>query len=166
MAALNAVEAVRRTEAGRDEPLRVTVDDAERAIPALVEALEDCGATIGAVAPYQPTFDEVFIRLIERRGRRPPPDGAVHTSAGAGEGRGSAMLALYQTLAIAIKELRELLRRPALIVTLIFGPLAIMLLFGIGTKTVAEPPRAVVVLPPGEGSRRCWRRTGRRSSTS
>ncbi len=88
VAALNAVEAVRRTEAGRDEPLRVTVDDAERAIPALVEALEDCGATIGAVAPYQPTFDEVFIRLIERRCRRPPPDGAAHTSAGAGEGTG------------------------------------------------------------------------------
>ncbi len=61
------------------------------------------------------------------------------------------MHALYQTLTIAIKELRELLRRPALIVTLIFGPLAIMLLFGIGTKNVVEPPRAVVVLPPGEG---------------
>jgi hypothetical protein len=57
------------------------VEDAERAIPALVGALEASGATIRAIAPYQPTFDEVFIRLIERHGGSRPPAGRLRTSA-------------------------------------------------------------------------------------
>jgi hypothetical protein len=50
---------------------------------------------------------------------------------------------------VAIKELRELLRRPLLVLTLVLGPLAIMLLFGVGTDNVVSPPRAIVVVPPG-----------------
>ena len=61
------------------------------------------------------------------------------------------MTALTQTLSVMIKELRELLRRPLLVLTLVLGPLAIMLIFGVGTSNVVEPPRAIVVVPPGQG---------------
>lgn len=61
------------------------------------------------------------------------------------------MTAITQTLSVAIKELRELLRRPMLVLTLVLGPLIIMVIFGVGTKNVAEPPRAIVVIPPGAG---------------
>lgn len=61
------------------------------------------------------------------------------------------MAPLTQTLAVTIKELRELLRRPLLVLTLVLGPLAIMLIFGVGTENRADPPRAIVVVPPGQG---------------
>jgi ABC-2 type transport system permease protein len=53
-------------------------------------------------------------------------------------------------LATALKELRELLRRPMLLLTLTVGPIAIMFIFGIGTDSSAEAPRAIVVIPPGQ----------------
>jgi len=61
------------------------------------------------------------------------------------------MAAITQTLTVAPKELRELLRRPLLVLTLVLGPLAIMLIFGVGTDNVVSPPRAIVVVPPGQG---------------
>jgi len=61
------------------------------------------------------------------------------------------MTAITQTLSVAIKELRELLRRPMLVLTLVLGPLLIMVIFGVGTNNVVEPPRAIVVVPPGAG---------------
>ncbi len=61
------------------------------------------------------------------------------------------MRAIIQTFAVALKELRELFRRPMLVLTLVLGPLAIMLIFGIGTNNEAAPPRAIVVIPPGQG---------------
>lgn len=57
------------------------------------------------------------------------------------------MYAVTQLLAVATKELRELLRRPVLVLTLILGPLVIMLVFGIGTNNTAQPPTAIVVVP-------------------
>lgn len=60
------------------------------------------------------------------------------------------MRVVTQVLAIALKELRELLHRPLLVLTLILGPMSLMLVFGIGTKNVVEPPRAIVVMPPGK----------------
>lgn len=60
------------------------------------------------------------------------------------------MAAITQTVSVAIKELRELLRRPLLVLTLVLGPLAIMLIFGVGTDNVVSPPRAIVVVPPGQ----------------
>lgn len=75
--ALSALPGVRATEERGDEPMRVTVDDANSAIPALLDALEGSGATIRSVAQYRPTFDEVFIRLIEQRGATPPETGRL-----------------------------------------------------------------------------------------
>ncbi|MDP9353472.1 MAG: DUF4162 domain-containing protein, partial [Chloroflexota bacterium] len=56
--------------------LRVTVEDAEVSVPMLLSEVEKSGATVTTVGQYQPTFDEVFIRLIEQyRGARLPLGG-------------------------------------------------------------------------------------------
>ncbi|MDP9352248.1 MAG: hypothetical protein M3P51_11980 [Chloroflexota bacterium] len=60
------------------------------------------------------------------------------------------MRALVRVLSIALKELRELVRRPLLVVTLILGPLAIILAFGVGSEATLSPPTAIVVIPPGQ----------------
>ncbi|MDP9353471.1 MAG: ABC transporter permease [Chloroflexota bacterium] len=57
------------------------------------------------------------------------------------------MAILTQILAVTLKELRELAHRPVLVLTLIFGPLAIMIAFGIGSDLVYKPPRTIVVEP-------------------
>lgn len=63
---------VRATEERGDAPLRITVEDAKGTIPLLLDAVEHSGATVRSVAQYQPTFDEVFIRLIEQQSATPP----------------------------------------------------------------------------------------------
>ncbi|MDQ4074639.1 MAG: hypothetical protein M3220_00165, partial [Chloroflexota bacterium] len=60
------------------------------------------------------------------------------------------MQAITQALTITIKELRELLRRPWQVLTLIFGPLVLMIIFGLGSDAQAEPPSAIVVTPEGQ----------------
>lgn len=49
---------------------------------------------------------------------------------------------------LTLKELRDLVRRPGAILSLIFGPLAIMALFGAGYEGVRKPFETVIVLPP------------------
>lgn len=77
---LGRIPGVRGTEERGAAPLRVTVEDAQSAIPALLSALEASGATVRSVAQYQPTFDDVFIRLIEQHGDPVPPVGQLQTS--------------------------------------------------------------------------------------
>ena len=60
-------------------------------------------------------------------------------------------------LAVTLKELRELLHRPMLVLTLLLGPLSIMLLFGLGSNTTPAPPRAIVVVPAGQAEPRLLR---------
>lgn len=91
IAAVSDVPGVQQTVAQPNEPIRVTVANAERTTPALLDALEASGATIRSVSQYQPTFDEVFIRLIERHGDPLPATGRLQTSptvAEAGESEG------------------------------------------------------------------------------
>jgi ABC-2 type transport system permease protein len=66
--------------------------------------------------------------------------------------RRTPISALVEIIAVTLKELRELLQRPTLVLTLIFGPLLVMLIFGIGSNIVYPLPRTAVVLPPGEES--------------
>ncbi|HMQ31466.1 MAG TPA: ABC transporter ATP-binding protein [Chloroflexaceae bacterium] len=66
LAGLAGVEGVRQTESAPDRAMRLVADDAQRAIPQLLQALQGAGAEVQSVAPYQPSFDEVFVRLIER----------------------------------------------------------------------------------------------------
>jgi ABC-2 type transport system permease protein len=48
---------------------------------------------------------------------------------------------------LTLKELRDLVRRPGAILSLIIGPLAIMALFGAGYEGVRKPLDTVIVLP-------------------
>ncbi|MDQ3435151.1 MAG: DUF4162 domain-containing protein, partial [Actinomycetota bacterium] len=74
-----SMTAGRDPEAGSNEALRIIVEDAQRAIPALLAALETAGAVVRTVGEYRPAFDEVFVRLIERHGGRRPPLVAMRT---------------------------------------------------------------------------------------
>jgi len=49
------------------------------------------------------------------------------------------------------KEMRELVRRPGALLSLLFGPLIIMGLFGVGYTGSRRPFEAVVVVPPESG---------------
>jgi len=60
---IDGVRAVRWTD---DGDLRVMVDNASRATPAITQALSAAGADVSAVREYLPSFDEVFTRIVER----------------------------------------------------------------------------------------------------
>ncbi|MGI8916269.1 MAG: ATP-binding cassette domain-containing protein [Chloroflexota bacterium] len=60
---LDGVHAVHWTDTG---DLRVQVDDAAHATPAITAALSAAGADVTAVREYVPSFDEVFTRIVER----------------------------------------------------------------------------------------------------
>jgi ABC-2 type transport system ATP-binding protein len=83
--AVAAASDVRKAEARSAETLQVTVPDATHAIPTLIDAIEAAGALVRSVSLYRPTFDEVFIRLIEQHSGVRPPVGRLQTST-AGEG--------------------------------------------------------------------------------
>jgi ABC-2 type transport system ATP-binding protein len=57
---------VLEAEASRDGSLRLIVEDAETTVPSLLQELQDRGATVSSVAQYRPSFDEVFVRLIQQ----------------------------------------------------------------------------------------------------
>ena len=67
------------------------------------------------------------------------------------------MQGLSHILAVTLKELRELVHRPMLVLTLLLGPLSIMLLFALGSNTTPTPPRAIVVVPAGQAQPRLLR---------
>ncbi len=67
------------------------------------------------------------------------------------------MQGLSHILAVTLKELRELVHRPMLVLTLLLGPLSIMLLFALGSNTTPSPPRAIVVVPEGQAQPRLLR---------
>jgi ABC-2 type transport system ATP-binding protein len=85
IAVVSDVAGVRSADVPPHRPLRIVVEDAKRAIPILIDRLETAGATIHSVAHHRPTFDEVFIRLIEQHSGMRPPVGRLRISA-AGEG--------------------------------------------------------------------------------
>jgi ABC-2 type transport system permease protein len=64
------------------------------------------------------------------------------------------MRALTQMVTVTLKELRELLHRPMLALTLMLGPLLILIIFGYGSDATPNPPRVIVVVPPGSGKPR------------
>lgn len=79
--ALERLEGVHQVTPLADGSLRMVVADAERMIPDLLDAVEQLGATVRTIGQYRPTFDEVFIRLIEQHGEPVPPTGRLQTSA-------------------------------------------------------------------------------------
>jgi ABC-2 type transport system ATP-binding protein len=58
---------VREVVATGPEALRITVEDARAAIPALTAALQAAGVTVDDVGEHHPNFDEVFVRLMAAR---------------------------------------------------------------------------------------------------
>lgn len=78
------VAGVRTVEVLNPTTLRVTVERAEQAIPVVLAAFEAAGARVRSLAHVRPTFDDVFIRLIEQHRGQRPPVGVLQTSA-AGE---------------------------------------------------------------------------------
>lgn len=58
---------------------------------------------------------------------------------------------LTRLWAVVWKELIEVIRRPGSLISLVFGPFLIMLVFGAGYSGVRPPLRAVIVVPPGSG---------------
>ena len=73
LAAIEGVRSVRRT----DDGLRVVVGDAERDAPAVEHALEAIGATGVTRQDYDPTYEDLFVTIVERdRAQRPAKDAA------------------------------------------------------------------------------------------
>lgn len=60
------------------------------------------------------------------------------------------MFGLTEIATVTLKELRELFHRPLLVLTMILGPLLILIVFGIGSSTKQRPPRAIVVVPEAQ----------------
>jgi ABC-2 type transport system ATP-binding protein len=63
---LSRLPAVRRVEQAAPGRVRLLVDDAARAAPELVRALERSGYHVEQAATTQPSFDEVFTLLVHR----------------------------------------------------------------------------------------------------
>ena len=79
-ATLGSLSGVRSVAAQPDGALRVTVADAASALPELLAALDAAGATVRSVGQFRPTFDEIFIRLIEHEGLARPAIGTLRSS--------------------------------------------------------------------------------------
>ncbi|HUP14609.1 MAG TPA: hypothetical protein VM848_00925 [Acidimicrobiia bacterium] len=58
---------------------------------------------------------------------------------------------LIRTMAFSRKDLLEVLRQPRLLLTLVLGPLLILLIFGVGFAPAPSILRTIVVVPPGSG---------------
>src|SRR5215211_7703592 len=54
---------------------------------------------------------------------------------------------VIRTTGFISKEVREVVRQPRLILSLLFGPFLILLLFGIGYTGVIPPLTAILVIP-------------------
>ncbi len=64
---LGGIEGISVVRRDGDRRLVIVVEDAGRATPRVVEAIQGGGVGVVALNEYQPTFDEVFADLVERR---------------------------------------------------------------------------------------------------
>jgi ABC-2 type transport system ATP-binding protein len=62
LASLNGVRSVRRTDGG----LQFVVDDAERDLPQLEQTLAAIGVTTPTLEAFEPTYEDMFVAIIER----------------------------------------------------------------------------------------------------
>ena len=63
--AIAKLEGVRRAESLSLDRLRVYVDQAADALPHVLNALEACGVVVSSAQDFSPSFDEIFVRLLE-----------------------------------------------------------------------------------------------------
>lgn len=67
---------------------RVTVDDAAKSLPAIVDAVGSAGGDVASAREVRLTFDEVFAELVERAGDDDADGGAEAGSNGGNGGKG------------------------------------------------------------------------------
>ncbi len=65
LAQIEAIDGVLRVQQSSADEVRILVEDASTAMPAIVATLQDAGIIIENVTHYQPNFDEVFVLLME-----------------------------------------------------------------------------------------------------
>jgi ABC-2 type transport system ATP-binding protein len=80
---VQGVLAVRQLEARR---FRVTVDDAARSLPAIVDAVGSAGGDVASAREVRLTFDEVFAELVARAGDEDGADEEAELVAANGRG--------------------------------------------------------------------------------
>ncbi|MBA2447247.1 MAG: DUF4162 domain-containing protein [Chloroflexi bacterium] len=70
VAAIRGVEGVIGVRRSADDALEVIAEDAGRAVPDLLEALAAADVEVTEVEEQRPSFDDVFVRLMEAAGGR------------------------------------------------------------------------------------------------
>jgi ABC-2 type transport system ATP-binding protein len=65
LAAVRGLAGVRRVEGLSLEQIRVYVDSSADALPHVLKALEDHDIEVSTAQDYKPSFDEIFVRLLE-----------------------------------------------------------------------------------------------------
>jgi hypothetical protein len=68
--ALRGADGVKRVRWVGDDRLEVTVDDAGQRVPELLEALSAADIAVTDVEAQHPSFDDVFVRLMENEDAR------------------------------------------------------------------------------------------------
>jgi hypothetical protein len=63
---LSQLPVVREVRPQSRSAVRVYVEDAGSAMPLLIEAMNDNKCSISSIVEYKPSFDEVFIELMNR----------------------------------------------------------------------------------------------------
>ena len=58
---------------------------------------------------------------------------------------------VIRLLALVGKEIVEIIRRPGAVLSLVFGPFLIMVVFGLGYSGERRPLETVIVIPPSSG---------------
>ena len=70
VAAIRAVEGVLNVRRCEDDALEVIVEDAGRGVPDVLEALQAANVDVSEVEERRPSFDDVFVRLMEAEDAR------------------------------------------------------------------------------------------------
>jgi ABC-2 type transport system ATP-binding protein len=70
VAAIRGVEGVLSVHRCEDDALEVIVEDAGRGVPDLLEALQAADVDVSEVEERRPSFDDVFVRLMEAEDAR------------------------------------------------------------------------------------------------
>jgi ABC-2 type transport system ATP-binding protein len=82
LSALRNLEGVRRVSVLSVDRIRVYVDSAADGLPHLLNTLEDHDIDVSSAQEYNPSFDEIFVRLLEANHQPARSSGAVSESPG------------------------------------------------------------------------------------
>ena len=138
----NAMSVIRRVEGvlsarwSGQETIEVIVDDAGMATPLLIEALRDADVEVEEISEQHPSFDDVFVRLMEEGNFRAIADYFVDLAKG-----------LIRISSFFFKEIWAAIRQPRLIFSVVLGPFLILAAFGVGYKGQTPELATTLVVP-------------------